>query len=136
MGRPRLDNLITRREREYAAADAAEDQERHAAAKRRAESCGRRLEKYSDSFEAFGEEPPLPIAGEYPGDYRRRLLRRVTDRAHPRHRWDRTRAADFASDSIGQVEAEVLEAARLDNRRQACPDDRDLQAHVGADHRR
>jgi hypothetical protein len=69
MSSARLDNLITRREREYAAADEAEDQERRGKAKRRSESCGRWLEKYSDSFQAFGEEPPLPIAGEYPGDY-------------------------------------------------------------------
>jgi hypothetical protein len=39
------------------------------------------------------------------------------DRAHPRHRWGRTGATDFASDSIGLVEDEVLDAARLEAER-------------------
>ncbi len=118
-------------------ADAAQEAaERRDRARNRADACRRHQERYADSFDAFGAQTPPPIDGEFPGDYRRRLLQRLIDKLPNGARWSGTQADDFGRDMIGPIEQEVLSAATAEGERPSpenLPDDGTLIARHRVD---
>ena len=106
-----------RNEAQFRADEASEREARRTEARKHADACRRHAERYADAFEAHGQQPPPPVDGDYPGDYRRRLLQRLIDKLPQSERWHDAKADDLGSDLIAAIEAEVLEAAKREGER-------------------
>jgi hypothetical protein len=105
----RKDSLHRLQQQEADRIAEAREQDRH-----HAESRQRIQTRYDDAFASFGEHTPPPVADEYPGDYRRRLLQRLINKLPAGSDWATSRADDFDSAAIKPIEAQVLAAAKVE----------------------
>jgi hypothetical protein len=102
------------REQERARADAL-DEERTAEleqARKHGEACVRHQSRYDSAYRGLGlSGAPPRNDGEYPGDYRRRLLGGVRDKLSPSHPFANVDFDDLDTPAIKAIEPQILEAA-------------------------
>ena len=67
--------------------------------------------RYADAFQSFGSQPPPPIEGERPGQYRARLFEHLRHRLPSTHEWAGVRADDIPPSARANIEALVINAA-------------------------
>jgi hypothetical protein len=117
----RFDDILVERLRREKAALERQDAERMMAdaAQARADSERRReyQARYDPAFAAFGVQTPQPIADERPGQYRRRLFEHLQRRLPDSNEWSDVRADDIPASARANIEALVIDAARLEGER-------------------
>jgi hypothetical protein len=120
----RLDNFVAARaarerqlwlDQERARADAL-GEERIAEleqARKHADACVRHQSRYDGAYRALGTSgAPARDEGEYPGDYRRRLMRGLQDKLPSDHPWAGVDPDELDKSAIGPVEQQVIDAAQ------------------------
>jgi hypothetical protein len=81
-------------------------------ARRYGDACVRHQSRYDAAYRALGTSgAPARDEGEYPGDYRRRLMRGLQDKLPSDHPWAGVDPDELDKTAIGPVEQQVIEAA-------------------------
>jgi hypothetical protein len=82
-------------------------------ARKHADACTRHQARYDASYRALGTSgAPARDEGEYPGDYRRRLMRGLQDKLPSDHPWAGVDPGQLDKSAIGPVEQQVIDAAQ------------------------
>jgi hypothetical protein len=86
-------------------------------ARKHVDSCRKHQARYDSAYRGLGTDgAPPPHDGEYPGDFRRRLMRGLQDKLPASNQWANVDPDDLDKSAIGPIEAQVLEAAEAEGK--------------------
>ena len=80
--------------------------------RKQADSCRRHQERYDSAYRGLGlSGAPAPDAGEFGGDYRRRLMKGLQDKLSSSHPFADVDPNDLNTAAIKAIEPQIIEAA-------------------------